>query len=294
MVERIEHAFEANLSALAWMDEPTKAAARAKLRKIANLIGYPATWRDYSGLAIDRHTPLANYLAGVAYESKRQLAKIGKPVDRTEMPSSAQTVDASYSASLNTMSFPAGILQRPFFAPDAPAAANYSGIGFVIGHELTHGFDDQGSRYDGDGNVRNWWSATAGAAYAQKAACVRSQYSGYAVGDVHLDGGATLGENIADNGGLKLALAAFEADRRGRPAQSYAGFSEEQQFFIAFAQAWCTNVRPEAARIQAQTDVHSARRWRVDGSVANLPAFAAAFECKAGAPLAPASRCEVW
>ena len=295
MVERIESAFDANLSALDWMDGATRAASRDKLRAVVNQIGYPARWHDYSGVAIDRRALLPSYLAGVVAVSRHELAKIGKPVDRSEMTSPAQTVDASYNPSLNEMTFPAGIMQPPFFAPDAPAAANFGGIGFIVGHELTHGFDDQGRQFDGRGNLRDWWTAPSAAAYTAKAACVADQYSGYvAVGDIHLDGKATLGENIADNGGLLLAHAAFEAQRGGRAGPSYAGFTDEQQFFIAFAQAWCTNVRPESEAFMARTDEHSQRRWRVDGSAANLPAFAQAFGCPAGAPMAPVKRCGVW
>ena len=295
MVERIEAAFDANLATLGWMDAPTRVAASAKLHTVANAIGYPDHWRDYGPIAIDRHALLPNYLAAVAATSRYELAKIGKPVDRGEMARPVQTVDANYSPYLNEMTFPAGIMQPPFFGANAPDAANFGGIGFVVGHELTHGFDNQGRQFDGAGNLRDWWSAASGSAYAAKTACVADQYSGYvATGDIHLDGKATLAENIADNGGLKLALAALHTARGGRPERALDGFSEDQQFFIAFAQTWCTEMQPETEAYLARSDEHSARRWRVDGSVANLPAFAEAFQCKAGAPLAPAARCEVW
>ena len=298
MVKRIEAAFEANLDALAWMDDATRERAKEKLHKVANKIGYPDTWRDYSSISIDRGALLQNELNAAAFETKRQLAKIGKQLERGEHQMPPQLVNAQYNPAMNDITFPAAILQPPLFSGDAPAQANYGAIGMVVGHELTHGFDDQGRQYDGDGNLQDWWSKESGEQYNAKAACVSKQYSGYlAVGDVHLKGDLTLGENIADNGGLKFALAAYKALRAEQPGalpQVFAGFNEGQQLLLAFAQSWCTNQRPEQARLQAQTDPHSTAQWRVDGTVSNLPEFQAAFQCKPGSKMAPIDRCQVW
>ncbi len=298
MVKRIEAAFEANLDTLAWMDDATRARAREKLHKVANKIGYPDTWRDYSSISIDRGALLQNELNAAAFESRRQLAKIGKPLERGEHQMPPQLVNAQYNPAMNDITFPAAILQPPFFSGDAPPQANYGAIGMVVGHELTHGFDDQGRQYDGDGDLKDWWSKESGEQYNAKAACVSKQYSGYvAVGEVHLKGDLTLGENIADNGGMKFALAAYKALRAEQPGaapQVFAGFSEEQQVFLAFAQSWCTNQRPELARLLAQTNPHSTAQWRVDGTVSNLPEFQAAFQCKPGSKMAPLDRCQVW
>jgi putative endopeptidase len=205
------------------------------------------------------------------------------------------TVNAYYSASLNEMVFPAGIMQLPFFSPEAPVPSNYGGLGMVMGHELTHGFDDQGRKFDGDGNLREWWTTRVAKAYEDRAACVAKQYDGYiAVDDVHLNGRLTLGENIGDIGGLKMMISALREKQKGQPPSNVGGFDDVQQAFIAFAQVWCTNYRPEAARTQALTNPHSTAQWRVNGPVSNLPDFATAFQCPAGSPMAPARRCTVW
>ncbi len=212
------------------------------------------------------------------------------------MAHDAATVNAYYSSTLNEMVFPAGIMQTPFFKPDAPVPANFGGLGMVMGHELTHGFDDQGRKFDGDGNLHEWWSKAVTKAFEQKAACVAKQYDGYvATGDVHLNGKLTLGENIGDIGGLKMTLAALRAKRGGamQPAPQ-DGFTDEQELFIAFAQVWCTNYRPESARTQALTNPHSTSQWRVNGPVSDTPDFAKAFSCSAGSPMAPVDHCTVW
>ncbi len=295
MVQRIEAAFEANLATLGWMDEATKTSAKEKLHKIANKIGYADHWRDYSSIAIDRSSLLQNTQNAAVFESKRQLAKIGKPLDRSEHQMPPQLVNAQYNPAMNDMTFPAAILQPPFFSADAMAQANFGGIGMVVGHELTHGFDDEGRKFDGDGNRHDWWTAPAGDAYNAKAACISKQYSGYlAVDDVHLNGDLTVGENIADNGGLKLAYAAFKNLRKDQTPITFAGFTEDQQFFLGFSQTWCSSQRPDMARLQAQTDQHSTPQWRVNGMVSNQPAFQAAFQCKPGSKMAPVDRCEVW
>jgi predicted metalloendopeptidase len=245
---------------------------------------------------------LANVRAATAFETARELAKIGKPVDRSEWRMSPPTVNAYYNASLNEMVFPAGILQLPFFSPDAPLASNYGGIGLVMGHELSHGFDDQGRKFDGDGNLHEWWSPEVNKAFVERAECVAKQYDGYvavstkdpatgAVDDVHLNGHLTLGENIGDIGGLKLMLAALRS-RGSQP--EVGGFNAEQQAMIAFGQVWCTNYRPEAARTQALTNPHSTSQWRVNGPLQDNPDFERAFSCKPGSPMAPVNRCTVW
>jgi endothelin-converting enzyme/putative endopeptidase len=287
------------LPALGWMDEPTRARAREKLTAIKNKIGYPEAWRNYDALEVDRASFYRSAAAGRAFEVNRDLSKVGKPVDRNEWFMTPPMVNAYYNPSLNEMAFPAGILQPPFYARGAPDAANYGAIGMVVGHELTHGFDDQGRQYDASGNLRDWWTPAIATEFDRRAACVERQYDGYdAVDgstDLKLNGKLTLGENIADLGGLKLAFAAYRASRAGKPPEAAAaGFTPEQLFFLSNAQSWCTKIRPEAARMRAQTDPHSPARWRVNGPLSNLPEFAAAFRCPAGSPMVRAERCEVW
>ena len=302
MITSIEEAFEANLARLDWMDEAAKKASLYKLHKIDNKVAYPEKWRDYSKLLIGRDSLFANLRAAAAFETARDLARIGKPVDRGEWRMTPPTVNAYYSASLNEMVFPAGIMQLPFFSPEAPVPANYGGLGMVMGHELTHGFDDQGRKFDGDGNLHEWWSPAVNKAFLERAECVAKQYDGYlAVDDVHLNGHLTLGENIGDIGGLKMMLSALRAREsmsqgtalHGVP-DTVGGFNSEQQAFIAFGQVWCTNYRPEAARTQALTNPHSTGQWRVNGPVSDTPDFARAFSCKAGSPMAPVNHCTVW
>ena len=290
MIEGIEGAFDRNLSQVDWMDDTARAASKDKLQKINNKVGYPDKWRDYSSMEIGKESLLANVAEAARFETKRDLDKIGKPVDREEFGMSPPTVNAYYDPSLNEMVFPAGIMQSPFFKTDAPEPANYGGLGLVMGHELTHGFDDEGRQFDGNGNLHEWWSQPVNDAFKERAECVAKQYDGYtAVDDVKLNGHLTLGENIADIGGLKLALAALRQKRGGNVEAR-----TEQDFFVAFAQTWCTNYRPEAARLQAQTNPHSTAQWRVNGPVSDSPDFAKAFSCNAGAPMAPQNRCTVW
>jgi predicted metalloendopeptidase len=290
MIRGIEGAFDRNLAQVDWMDDIARAASKDKLHKINNKVGYPDKWRDYSTMAIGKESLLANVAEAARFETKRDLDKIGKPVDRDEFGMSPPMVNAYYNPSLNEMVFPAGIMQSPFFKTDAPEPANYGGLGMVMGHELTHGFDDEGRQFDGDGNLHEWWSKPVNEAFKERAECVAKQYDGYtAVDDVKLNGHLTLGENIADIGGLKLALAALRQKRGGN-----VDANTEQDFFVAFAQTWCANYRPEAARLQAQTNPHSTSQWRVNGPVSDNPDFAKAFSCKAGAPMAPEDRCTVW
>ena len=290
MIEGIEGAFERNLARVDWMDDAARAASKEKLRKINNKVGYPDRWRDYSTMSIGKESLLANVAEAARFETHRDLDKIGKPVDRNEFGMTPPTVNAYYNPSMNEMVFPAGIMQAPFFKTDAPEEANYGGLGMVMGHELTHGFDDQGRQFDGNGNLNEWWSSGVSDAFKERAECVAKQYDGYiAVDDVKLNGHLTLGENIADIGGLKLALAALR-QKHGDQLDA----KMEQDLFVAFAQGWCTNQRPEAARLQAQTNPHSTAQWRVNGPASDNPDFAKAFSCRAGAPMAPQNRCTVW
>jgi len=289
MVQGIEDAFERNLAQVAWMDEAARAASREKMRKIDNKIGYPEKWRDYSTMKIGRESLLQNVSEATWFETRRDLAKIGKPVDRNEWGMTPATVNAYYNPSMNEMVFPAGILQSPFFKTDALPITNHGGMGMVMGHELTHGFDDQGRQFDGDGNLHEWWSAEVGKAFDERAACVADKYDQYvAVDDVHLNGKLTLGENIADIGGLKMAHAALRQKQGGSDPRS------DRDFFVAFAQSWCANYRPEAARLQALTNPHSTAQWRVNGPVSDNADFARAFACKAGTPMNPEKKCVVW
>ncbi len=296
LMTMIEGTFQATLRQLAWMDAPTRAEALRKLDLVYNQIGYPAHWRDYSALFIDRRSDLGNRMNAAAFEMERDLGKIGNPVDRSDWDMSPQTVNAYYDPSKNEMVFPAGILQPPFFGRLAPAALNDGGIGVVMGHELTHGFDDQGRKFDGQGDLRDWWTPAVAKAFEERVACVIAQYDGYPVtGGLHVNGRLTAGENIADMGGLRLAYDAFQARaKKEAAAANPGGLTLDQQFFVAFGQSWCTNRREAYARTLATIDPHSPPEDRVNGAVSSLEAFQRAFSCPTGAPLAPVHRCRVW
>ena len=295
MVQDIKNAMRQDIDAAPWMSGETKKAAMAKLEAVVDRIGYPDQWRDYSSIRITRDDALGNRERARAFTRARTLATIGQPVDRGEWSMTPPTVNAYYSPDRNTINFPAGILQPPFYRAGRDAAVNYGGVGAVIGHELTHGFDDQGRKFDGLGNLRDWWTPADGQAYDARATCVADQYSGYAVGgDMKINGRLTLGENTADNGGARLALMAYLAGPGAKAKDKIDGFTPEQRFFLGFAQKNCGASRPEAERLQAQTDPHSATRYRVNGPVSNMPEFAKAFSCKANAPMVRASACRVW
>ena len=298
MVRDIEAAMEKDIDTLDWMSAETRQKAKEKLHAIANKIGYPDQWRDYSSLKVERGDALGNALRAVQFESKRQLDKIGKPVDRGEFGMSPPTVNAYYNPSMNDINFPAGILQPPFYGPKESDAVNYGHIGAVVGHELTHGFDDQGRQFDGSGNLADWWTAEDGKKFDAKADCEVKEYGDFTVdGGVHVNGKLTLGENTADNGGLRLAFMALLADAKRKNInleQKQDGFTPEQQFFLAYAQNWCGDRRPEAARMQVQTDPHSPEHFRVNGVVRNMKEFGEAFGCKAGQPMQPVNACRVW
>ena len=287
MVRNLESVFHDRLQTLGWMSDTTKVQATGKLAAFANKIGYPDKWRDYSTLTIKPGPFLENQLAVREYERRRELARIGRPLDRTEWGMTPPTVNAYYNPSMNEIVFPAGILQPPFFDPKADDAVNYGGMGAVIGHEMTHGFDDQGSQFDAQGNLRNWWGASDLEKFKRGTGLVASQFDSYTVLDsVHVNGKLTLGENLADLGGLSVAYAALEKAlaEKGRPPL-IDGFTPEQRFFLAWAQIWRQNITPEAARVRINTDPHSPGVWRTNGPLSNMPQFAAAFGCKPGDPM---------
>jgi putative endopeptidase len=284
MVKNLEAALEDRLGTLEWMNDTTRTQALGKLHAFGRKIGYPDRWRDYSALTVTPHALLQNVLDANRFETRRRLSKIGGPVDRGEWTMTPPTVNAYYSATLNEIVFPAGILQPPFFDPYADDASNYGSMGAVIGHEMTHGFDDRGRQYDARGNLRDWWTAGDTQRFKTRAAKVIDQFNGYtAVDTVHLNGKLTTGENIADLGGLAVAYLAFQKSFAGKPHPApIGGFTAEQRFFLSYAQIWHELVRPEQARLWASTDPHSPGRWRVIGPLSNLPEFAAAFGCKSG------------
>ncbi|HSX60126.1 MAG TPA: M13 family metallopeptidase [Tahibacter sp.] len=283
LVGNLKKALRARIAKLDWMDAPTKQAAYAKLDTLVSKIGYPDRWRDYSGLTIARGDYFANIEAASRFEAKRLYAKIGKPVDRGEWEMTPQTVNAYYNPLQNEIVFPAAQLLPPYFDEKMDDAVNYGGIGSVIGHELLHGFDDQGSQFDAKGNLANWWSDKDKAQFEARTDKLVKQFDAFVVvDDLHIQGRLTLGENIADLGGLQVAWDAFRIAQAGKPGKPVDGMTPEQRFFLAFAQAWRTAQRPAALRLQVQSNVHSPAKWRVLGPVANLPEFAAAFSCRAG------------
>jgi endothelin-converting enzyme/putative endopeptidase len=295
MVKAIRSAMEQDIDAAPWMSDETKRAAKMKLDTVVDRIGYPERWRDYSSVRVDRADALGNRQRATAFERQRTLDKIGTPVDRTEWSMTPPTVNAYYSADRNTINFPAGILQPPFYQAGRDAAVNYGGTGAVVGHELTHGFDDQGRKFDERGNLRNWWTEADAKAYESRSSCFVNQYGQYVVaGDTNLNGRLTLGENTADNGGVRLALMAYLAGPARTAPPRLDGFTPEQRFFIGFAQIWCENRRPEFERLRAATDPHSSGRYRVNGTVSNMPEFQKAFACASDAPMVRENQCRVW
>jgi len=295
MVHELEAALEKDINSLEWMTAATKREALAKLKAISDKIGYPEKWRDYSALTITRGDALGNSQRSNAFEFRRNLAKIGKPVDKTEWEMTPPTVNAYYNPLENNINFPAGILQPPFYSAKADAAVNFGGAGAVIGHELTHGFDDQGRQFDARGNLKDWWTPADAKAFEDRAQCFVDQYSSLtAVDDVKLNGKLTLGENTADNGGLRISLMAYLARAAREPTGTIDGFTPEQRLFLGWGQVWCDNMRPELARMLAQTNPHSPGRERVNGVVSNMPEFQKAFACKAGSAMVRSTPCRVW
>lgn len=297
MVNQLEAALRQDISELPWMSEVTKKQALVKLTAIQNKIGYPAKWRDYSGLKIERGDALGNSLRANAFEVHRQLAKIGKPLDKQEWQMTPPTVNAYYDPTENDINFPAGILQPPFYDFKADDALNFGGMGAVIGHELTHGFDDQGALFDPEGNLKNWWTPEDEKAFKERTQCIVDEYDQFvAVDDVHVRGKLTLGENTADNGGLRIAHMALMkslADA-GKQAEKIDGFTPEQRLFIGWGQIWCQNQTDQMGRLLALNNEHSPGKYRANGVAQNMPEFQKAWGCKTGQPMVRANACHVW
>jgi len=286
MVNNLLASMKEHIQTLDWMDETTRAAALKKLSTFNVKIGYPDKWRDYSGLIIDRTSYLVNLRRAAEFNFRYNISKIGKPVDPTEWGMTPPTVNAYYSATRNEIVFPAGILQPPFFNPDADDAVNYGGMGAVIGHEISHGFDDQGSKYDADGNLKMWWTPETRKKFEERTNLVVKQFDSYvAIDSLHVIGKLTLGENIGDFAGLSIAYTALEKTLAGKPKQLIDGFTPQQRFFLAWAQIWRTNSTPEALRLQVRTDSHSPARFRTNGPLSNIPGFYEAFGCAEGSPM---------
>jgi len=297
MVQQIEREMEADLRTLDWMSPETRKRALEKSAAMANKIGYPDRWRDYSSIKLARDDFQGNVARSARFETARQLGKIGKPVDRGEWDITPQTVNAYYNPTMNDMNFPAAVLLPPLYDPKMDAAPGYGNTGGTIGHELTHGFDDEGRQYDAKGNLKDWWTKEDAAEFARRAACVSDQYSTYiAVDDVHVNGKLTLGEDVADLGGLILAYRAWRGATANQRLAPVDGLTPDQRFFVGNAQWACSNIRPEAMRLRARTNPHSPPKYRVNGLVVNVPEFGQAFSCKPGAPMTkPAEKvCKVW
>jgi putative endopeptidase len=298
MVDDIEIAMGQDIKTLDWMSPETRVRADDKLHAVADKIGYPDKWRDYSRLIIERGDAYGNDERATIFENLRQINKIGKPVDRGEWGMSPPTINAYYNPSMNDINFPAGILQAPFYDPKSTEAENYGHIGSIVGHELTHGFDDQGRQFDGKGNLSDWWTAEDAKKFEEKADCEVKEYDSFiAIDDVHVNGKLTLGENTADNGGIRLSYMAFleDAKRKGTDVtKKQDGYTPIQQFFIGYGQNWCGESRPEYQRLQVQTNPHSPREFRVNGVVQNMREFGEAFGCKVGQPMMPQNACRVW
>lgn len=297
MIADIERAFENGLPGLAWMDDETRSRAMAKVETLANKIGYPDEWRDYSGLEVAADDYFASATESGEFEFDYEISKVGNPVNRKEWGMTPQMVNAYYNPLWNEIAFPAGILQPPFFHKDFPAAMNYGGIGSVIGHELTHGFDDQGRKFGPDGRFSEWWAPEVSERFEAQAQCVVDHYSDYEVAEgAAVNGKLTLGENIADIGGVKEAYDAYQLyeERHGEPEPLVEGMTNDQLFFVAQAQVWCQLASEEMERMQVTTDPHSPARFRVLGPLTNNVSFAEAFTCEEGTPMNPVEKCEVW
>ena len=298
MVANLIEALHSDLTTLSWMSDETRKLAIAKLDAFTKKIGFPDKWRDYEALQIDRGAYYNNYLSANEFDVKRSLGKIGKPVDRTEWGMTPSTVNAYYNPSMNEIVFPAGILQPPFYDPKADDAFNYGGIGAVIGHEMTHGFDDTGAKFDANGNLVMWWTPDDFKKFNARTDCVVQQFSSYEVEPgLHQKGELVVGESVADLGGLTVAYAAYQKSLQGKPRpKNINGFTPEQRFFLGWAQVWAQNIRPQAARLRVATDPHPLARFRVNGPLSNMPAFAQAYQCKDGDPMVrpPDKRCQIW
>jgi putative endopeptidase len=296
MVHNIMRALREDITTLSWMSPETRQQALTKLDAFGLKIGYPDRWRDYSAVTLSNQPYIANSIAANQFEFHRDLNKVDKPTDRNEWLMSPPTVNAYNNPPMNEIVFPAGILQPPFFDPNADAAYNYGGMGAVIGHEIIHGFDDQGRQFDLHGNLADWWTAEDKARFLERAKCVSDQFSSYDINGQHMTGDLVLGESIADLGGLQIAYAAYQKSQEGKPRQTIDGFTPEQRFFLGWAQVWAENQTPEFARLQITTDPHPLSRFRVNGPMSNMPEFATAFGCKTNDAMIRANdkRCNVW
>jgi len=302
MVAEIEAAMDRDIDSLSWMSAATKVKAKGKLKLVANKIGYPDKWRDYSALAVKPDDALGNAERALIFENDRELAKIGQPVDHGEWGMTPPTVNAYYDSSMNDINFPAGILQPPFYDKSDDDATNYGDIGGTIGHELTHGFDDEGKKFDGHGNLSDWWNADDTKNFEARTSCIDKEYSGFTAIDggtdpVKVNGKLTLGENTADNGGTILAYMAYLDHAKKQNVDLSAkinGFTAPQRYYLGYAQGWCESSRPESVRNQVLSDPHAPDHIRVNGVIVNQPGFAAAFSCKKGSPMVPAESCRVW
>jgi putative endopeptidase len=295
IVKEIQAAMEHDIKDLDWMSTTTKEQALVKLHGMANKIGYPDKWRDYSKLEIVRGDNLGNVERASRFEFNRQLAKIGKPVDRGEWGMTPPTVNAYYDPQMNDINFPAGVLQPPAFDPHSDAAPNYGDTGGTVGHELTHGFDDEGRQFDAKGNLRDWWTEEDGKEFVKRASCISDQYSTYTIiDDIKINGKLTLGEDVADLGGLILAYMAWKEDTKGQKLDPIDDLTPDQRFFVGYGQSWCGQSRDETKRLRATVDPHSPEKYRTNGVVSNMPQFQEAFHCKAGSPMVNQNRCRVW
>ncbi|CEK10062.1 M13 family metallopeptidase [Legionella hackeliae] len=295
ILQNIRKVLRQDLQTLAWMAPETRQAALKKLDLMEERVGYPEKWWDYSTLKVDRGPYVLNVIRANEFLVKRDLNKIGKPVDRTEWHMTPQTINAYYDPSMNNINLPAGILQPPFFDPKAPAAVNYGAIGFIIGHEITHGFDDKGALFDGHGNLKNWWTSEDLKKFQAATNCIADQFSQYKVnGDLSVQGNLVVGEATADLGGLTLAYKAFQSSKEFKDAPTIAGFTPEQQFFLGSAHVWASNIRPEKARDLVTTDPHPPMIYRVNGTLANMPEFQMAFSLLESSPMVNKNRCVIW
>ena len=306
LVEALKKALDEDIKTLPWMSDATKVEAEKKLMAFRDKIGYPAKWRDYSKLEVKRDDFAGNLARNAVFERNRNLHRLGQPVDESEWGMTPPTVNAYYSPQMNDINFPAGILQPPFYDNQADPAVNFGAIGVVIGHEMTHGFDDQGSKfgptgnvkYNADGSMGSWFTPDDLAKFNDRTKCVADEYSGFKVAEgQNLDGHLTLGENSADNGGIRIAYQALQetmARQGSSPTLQKDGYTPSQRFFISFAQVWCGNLTEQSTRIQAKTNPHSTGEWRVKGTVQNFDEFGKAFGCKVGQPMMPEKSCRVW
>jgi putative endopeptidase len=299
MVHDIEHALDQDITTIDWMQPATKEQAKVKLQAIEDKIGYPDHWRDYSSVKIGRNSYLDNVHQSTAFEFHRQLNKIGKPVDRAEWTMTPPTINAYYDPQLNTINFPAGILQPPYFDSKMEDPVNYGAIGMVIGHEITHGFDDEGRKFDAQGNLRDWWTPADAKAYEERGQCIADEYT-QEIPDAGIkqNGHLTQGEDTADNGGLRLAFMAvsnkLQSDGKSLDDKEADGWTPRQKFFVSYAYSWCEELRPEFMRTIVLTNPHSIPKYRVNNVVSNMPEFQEAFSCKKGSPMVRANQCRVW